>query len=146
MHLRDCSISIFGGGGWGGPDVGGCILRSHEGFVDHRRAMKEARKWTLLLLLLILHSHGQPFFRKEIQVKHSQVLTEHWRQFPPSVKWLKPSPAEQLPAFSERPPPTPLLHHRPAQLASVTTSQRVVAPSRTEKVTTAALLWDVIWN
>lgn len=33
----------------------------------------------------------------------------------PSVKWLKPSPAEQLPAFSECPPPTPLLHHCPAQ-------------------------------
>lgn len=32
----------------------------------------------------------------------------------PSVKWLKPSPAEQLPAFSQHPPPTPLLHHHPA--------------------------------
>lgn len=56
----------------------------------------------------------------------------------PSVKWLKPSPAEQLPAFSERPPPTPLLHHCPAQPASVTTSQQVTAPSRIDGATTAA--------
>lgn len=29
----------------GGPGVSGCTLLSHEGFVDHKRAMKETNIW-----------------------------------------------------------------------------------------------------
>lgn len=86
----------------GGPGMAGCILLSHEGFVDHAREMKEATFVDLAFTRTAIF-----FSRKETQVKHSQVLTEPPRQFPPpSVKWLKPSPAEQLPAFSQHPPPT----------------------------------------
>lgn len=42
----------------GGPGPSGHTLLSHGGFV----AVKEARTWTLPLLLLIWHSHGMPFF------------------------------------------------------------------------------------
>lgn len=89
------------------PGWRGEVQAWRAAFCFHTKGLWTTREKWKRLLLLIWHSHGPPFFsRKETQVKHSQVLTEPRRQFPPSVKWLKPSPAEQLPAFSQHPPPT----------------------------------------
>lgn len=60
-------------------------------------------KLTLPLLLLIWHSYSQSFFREEIQVKHSHVLVKHTEGNFPSVKRLKPTQTELLPAFSQHP-------------------------------------------
>lgn len=87
----------------GGGSRHGCILLSHEGFVDHRRAMKEApeNEYCYYFCWFGIHTDSH-FSRKEIQALPSTHGA--LKAISPSVKWLKPSPAEQLPAFSQRPP------------------------------------------
>lgn len=125
----------------GGPGMAGCILLSHEGFVDHAREMKEATFVDLAFTRTAIF-----FSRKETQVKHSQVLTEPPRQFPPpqSSGWNPLQLNNFLHLASIPHPLTPLLHHRLAPLASVTTPQRVAAPSRMDR--SMALVRDIIWK
>lgn len=94
-QVRACTYYAFYslmsdfGGGW----------RFHSAFTHRicqphselwkRRPLADP-KWTLPLLLLIWHSHSLPFFREEIQVKHSQILVEHCKAISPQSSGWNP--------------------------------------------------------
>lgn len=78
------------------------------------------------------------FFRKEIQVKHSQVLTEYWRQFPPQSSGWNPLQLNNFLHLANVP------HRHPCSITALLgwhQSQPLSrSPSRIDGVTAAALL------
>lgn len=83
-------------------------------------------------------------FREEIQVKHSWSPEGNF----PSVKWLKPSPAEQLPAFSQHPPTDTPAPSSPCStgISHNLSAGRCSFQNSDEGAVTTALFWDIIWN
>lgn len=125
---------------------------SHAGFADHRWAIKElwGPKCTTALYFLLIWPSPSHFPGRKFKWSTPMYSWSTEGNFP-SVKWLKPSSAEQLPAFSKHSHwhPFSIIPAPPSSdLASVTTSQHVSAPL--EKVargaTTTALFRDISWN